>query len=187
MRQALSTLLLTFMLAGCGGPAPTGPAPRPGTALQAQSAAGVEQSFRIWLVQNFLKWDANHDLALSKEEAPLGLPVTPEAWTTFLAQCDGNQDGKVTQEEMLNAKAFRQNMADFRKFCRDTFTKFDRNADKLLDHDEFVTVAAADRNRDGKANMSEYEDYMALMLVISGSVGVRTPEEVPVDEPVITG
>jgi hypothetical protein len=179
--------MLSCLLAGCGGPALNGPVLRPASTLQAQSAAGVEQSFRIWLVQNFLKWDANHDLALSQEEAPLGMPVSPEAWTTFLQQCDGNRDGKVTQEEMMSAKAFRRNMADFRKFCRDAFTAMDRSEDRLLQRSEFANVAAADRNLDGMVNLSEYEDYMALLLVINGSVGVMTPEEPPIDEPVING
>lgn len=149
MRLArLSTLGLVVILAGCGSSGP-GPAPNAGTRPPART-----ENDRGGPGALLLKYDANHDGTLTRDELIAGLKQE-------FAALDTNHDGCLTPDQ-VDAINQERIAAD-----RSTATPLqDWNQDGCVDYREFSAAAYSlfdemDRNGDGKITPDEFNPKAA--------------------------
>lgn len=170
-RSALSAIVLSGLLAGCGGaPALVASAPM-NAQVGAQSFKGVSEALSRMVQHKFYEKDANRNKVITPEEWGI---QTPADFVEFRS-LDDNGDGKIELKEVL--PGFWDKVSAYnkvKKTARFMFKQLDKNGDKLISPAEahelsFAGVEekwskfAGGKNKLMKKNA--FEDYFAELML----------------------
>lgn len=182
MKKLLCLSVAAGMLSACNGAAPMlAVTPALAPQARAQSDAGVRNAIKTSFQLGFEAKDQNKDGFLSPEESAMS--------TTDFTKADLDKDKRLSLKEVLyGSKTISKSAFEYIKnLSYQVFSGLDRNRDGFFTLDELQASLAsapsnatstqttlfftADRNRDRKLSLSEYEDVMAWSLVgsITGS------------------
>ncbi|MDB5099626.1 MAG: hypothetical protein JWM80_4047 [Cyanobacteria bacterium RYN_339] len=185
MKKLIMSALTLSLLSGCGTHALVGTA-RTGTAVNAQSKAGVEKGIHAMFRAAFVAADKNEDKKLTLEEMPIALPqaalpgqapalmldpaAVQAAQKDMLARMDFNRDGVVTYREFARPDDQAQAMIFYRTEIAKLFAGLDKNGDHVLTANEVASAPVGadgkpafdmdfvDLNHNDKVTTSEFED-----------------------------
>jgi len=182
MQKLLTAALACAILSGCGSMGSPLAAKRTGS-IQAQSATGVAKGVRATIRGAFKTADKNANgwLSLAEYAETQPLATRPNAQAGFDA-LDVNKDKKVRWTEYLVSQNLPQLVTFVRYEAGKSFALLDKNGDKVLVETELVsplvTMAAADKNKNGKLTPSEFEDAFAAAMA-AGPDPVEPPAPAP--------
>ncbi|MEB3328762.1 MAG: EF-hand domain-containing protein [Candidatus Sericytochromatia bacterium] len=175
-RRLIAAVVAAAWLGGCGVGVGPGPAKGRSGQVGTNSYQGAARGVRAMYLAAFKSADKDENGYLTLQEmmpalpAHIGLaPTEPaRAAKALFDALDLNKDGKVRFREFTNPQVLQAAIATFRHEVGKTFASLDRNGDRVLIEAELVktpvTLEAADRNRDGKLTISEFEDAFAATL-----------------------
>jgi Ca2+-binding EF-hand superfamily protein len=174
--MVIAAVVAASWLAGCG--VGLGPVAVKGRAGQVglSSYQGAAKGVRAMYLAAFKSADKDENGFLTLQEmmpampTQIGLaPTEPaKAAKALFDALDLNKDGKIRFREFTSPQVLQAAIATFRHEVGKTFAALDRNGDRVLSEAELaktpVTIEAADRNKDGKLTISEFEDAFAATL-----------------------
>jgi Ca2+-binding EF-hand superfamily protein len=175
MKKLLCAGLAAGMLSACNGAAPMlAAAPVMQQPVQAQSDAGVRNAIKTTFELNFQSMDKNKDGFLSAEDG---------SFSAEIGKADTDKDSKVSLKEFLyaNGKVGKSAFQFIKNLAYQSYTQLDANHDGFFTVDELqaqlktlpsgaqsvhsTLFFTADKNRDRRLTLSEYEDVAAWTLV----------------------
>lgn len=179
MQKLLTAAITLTILSGCGTMGAPNAIKRTG-AMQAQSAAGVAKGVRAVFKAAFKATDKDGNAWLSLAEFAAAMPVAPTqpgaapialdpaAVQAKFDAFDLNHDKKIRFGEYQTKDGVAEARTVVRYEAGKIFAQLDRNGDRVLVEAELVspmiTMASADKNKNGKLTASEFEDAFAALL-----------------------